>query len=80
MYPTGEAISPWYACWKASGYARAGLTDKAYEALIQSYKSVGVFGEMFEINEEGGKSMPEEEKKMEELIAKEVAKQLAQMK
>jgi len=28
------------------------LTDKAYEALTQSYKSVGVFGEMFEINEE----------------------------
>ena len=52
MYPTGETISPWYACWKASGYARAGLTDKAYEALTQSYKSVGVFGEMFEINEE----------------------------
>ena len=52
MYPTGEGISPWYACWKASGYARAGLTDKAYEALTQSYKSVGVFGEMFEINEE----------------------------
>lgn len=52
MYPTGRGISPWYACWKAAAYARAGLTDKAYRALIQAYPSAGVFGEMFEINEE----------------------------
>lgn len=52
MYPRGKSISPWYACWKAEGYARAKLADKAYESLTQSYSSAGVFGEMFEINEE----------------------------
>ncbi len=52
MYPTGQGISPWYACWKAAAYARAGLTDKAYYSLTQAYTSAGVFGEMFEINEE----------------------------
>ena len=52
MYPLGKSISPWYACWKAEGYARAKLTEKAYESLKQSYKSAGVFAELFEINEE----------------------------
>ena len=32
--------------------ARANLSDKAYKSLTQSYESVGVFDEMFEINEE----------------------------
>ncbi len=58
MYPGGSGISPWYACWKASGYARAKLTEKAYYALKQSYRSVGVFDEMFEINEETFGSLP----------------------
>ena len=52
MYPTGKGISPWYACWKAEGYARAKMTDKAYQSLKQAYSSSGVFDEMFEINEE----------------------------
>ena len=52
MYPIGGSISPWYACWKAEGYARIKNTEKAYDSLKQAYKSAGVFGEMFEINEE----------------------------
>jgi len=52
MYPEGTHISPWYACWKATAYARAKDADKAYDALRQAYLSVGVFDEMFEINEE----------------------------
>lgn len=52
MYPMGKSISSWYACWKASGYARAKMTEKAYDALRQAYPSAGVFGELFEINEE----------------------------
>lgn len=51
MYPVGNSISPWYACWKAESYARAKMPDKAYDALVQAYSSVGVFDEMFEINE-----------------------------
>jgi len=51
MYPVGNNISPWYAGWKALGYARAKLTEKAYESLQQAYPSAGVFGELFEINE-----------------------------
>lgn len=53
MYPTGKNISPWYACWKALGYARIGNADKAYPSLKQSYPSAGVFDELFEINEPG---------------------------
>ncbi|MBQ7038988.1 MAG: hypothetical protein IJN39_00300, partial [Clostridia bacterium] len=45
MYPTGKGISPWYACWKAEGYARAKMTDKAYQSLKQAYSSSGVFDE-----------------------------------
>ena len=52
MYPYGRGISPWYACWKALGYARIGKADSAYDSLKQSYTSAGVFNEMFEINEE----------------------------
>ena len=51
MYPVGNNISPWYAGWKALGYARAGMKEKALDALRQAYPSVGVFDEMFEINE-----------------------------
>ena len=51
MYPVGNNISPWYAGWKALGYARAKLTEKAYDSLQQAYPSAGVFGELFEINE-----------------------------
>lgn len=58
MYPMGKSISPWYACWKAEGYARVQMRDKAYEALRQAYPSVGVFCEMFEINEEERKLRP----------------------
>jgi hypothetical protein len=52
LYPYGKGISPWYACWKALGYARVGMRERAYDSLKQSYSSSGVFGEMFEINEE----------------------------
>ncbi|MBO5939553.1 MAG: hypothetical protein J6Q82_08695 [Clostridia bacterium] len=58
MYPVGKKISPWYACWKALGYARAKLGEKAYDALRQSYASVGVFHEMFEINEDACRRLP----------------------
>lgn len=58
MYNMGVHLSPWYACWKAEGYARCGMADKAYEALRQSYLSVGVFDEMFEINEPGVRLRP----------------------
>ena len=58
MYAMGAKISPWYACWKAEGYARAKMPDKAYEALLQSYESAGVFNEMFEINEEAVRLRP----------------------
>lgn len=51
MYPTGNGISPWYAGWKAVAYARAKQTEAAYHSLKQAYRSVGVFDEMFEINE-----------------------------
>ena len=58
MYPRGKNISSWYACWKAEAYARAKLTDKAYHSLTQSYKSIGVFNELFEINEPGVRIKP----------------------
>ena len=58
MYPIGSGISPWYACWKAEGYARAGIRDRAYAALKQAYPSAGVFNELFEINEEGCRIKP----------------------
>jgi hypothetical protein len=54
----GQSISPWYACWKAIAYARMGLSDKAYGSLTQSYSSVGVFDEMFEINEKNVRKRP----------------------
>ena len=47
----GRKVSPWYACWKAKGYARVKMAEKAYESLFQSYESAGAFNEMFEINE-----------------------------
>ena len=52
MYPVGKNLSPWYACWMALGYARINQAEKAYSSLKQAYKSVGVFDEMFEINEQ----------------------------
>lgn len=58
MYPGGTNISSWYACWKAESYARAKFADKAYGALKESYKSVGVFNELFEINEPGIRIKP----------------------
>lgn len=58
MYAVGQSISPWYACWKAIAYARMGLSDKAYGSLTQSYSSVGVFDEMFEINEKNVRKRP----------------------
>ena len=51
MYPIGKSISPWYACWKALAYARALRTEHAYLSLQQAYASIGVFHELFEINE-----------------------------
>lgn len=51
MYATGERISPWYACWQAEGFARSQMKNEAYACLKKAYDSVGVFNEMFEINE-----------------------------
>ena len=53
MYKVGRQVSPWYACWKDEGFARAGKGERAYAALRQAYASAGVFHEMFEINEPG---------------------------
>lgn len=58
MYPVGNQISPWYACWKALGYARSKMGDRAYGALKEAYASVGVFHEMFEINEDACHRLP----------------------
>lgn len=58
MYPWGKSISPWYACWKAMGYARVKNADKSFGALKQAYPSAGVFDEMFEINEQSTCSRP----------------------
>jgi len=51
MYNMGKQLSPWYACWQAEGFARIKNGDMAYAFLKQAYASVGVFSEMFEINE-----------------------------
>ena len=51
MYNMGKQLSPWYACWQAEGFARIKDGDMAYAFLKQAYASVGVFSEMFEINE-----------------------------
>lgn len=51
MYATGKRLSPWYACWQAEGFARIGDGENAYGFLKCAYESVGVFAEMFEINE-----------------------------
>lgn len=53
MYKVGRQVSPWYACWKAEGFARIGHGEEAYASLCQAYASTGVFHEMFEINEPG---------------------------
>ena len=51
MYAVGGGISSWYASWKAEGYARLKMPEEAYNSLVQALVSVGVFNEMFEINE-----------------------------
>ncbi|MBQ4110123.1 MAG: hypothetical protein IJC74_04495 [Clostridia bacterium] len=51
MYPFGEKMSIWYASWKAVSFARMGRADFAYTALKQTFESVGVFAETYEINE-----------------------------
>ncbi len=53
MYSMGGGVSSWYAAWKAAANARAGLGKAAYDYIKQSCLSVGVFNEMFEINEPG---------------------------
>ena len=58
MYPMGKNISAWYACWKAEAYARAKMPERAYAALQESYKSAGVFNELFEINEKAVRIKP----------------------
>lgn len=50
-YAVGKKVSPWYACWKANGFARCHMAKEAYDCTVQSFESVGVFGEMYEINE-----------------------------
>ena len=50
-YAVGKKVSPWYACWKANGFARCHMGKEAYECAVQAFESVGVFGEMYEINE-----------------------------
>ncbi len=58
MYQFGSGISPWYACWEAEGFARAGKAEETYRCLQRAYGSAGVFGEMFEINEEAFRVRP----------------------
>ncbi|MBR2370926.1 MAG: hypothetical protein IKA82_02780 [Clostridia bacterium] len=58
MYHEGVKVAPWYAAWKAVGYARCGMAKEAHENLLQVFDSVGVFGDMFEINEEVIKRRP----------------------
>lgn len=58
MYKTGKKVSPWYALWKAQAYARCRDAKEAYKHLSQSFDSVGVFGEMFEINEDSHRMRP----------------------
>ncbi len=50
-YAVGKKVSPWYASWKANGFALCHMGKEAYESAVQSLESVGVFGEMYEINE-----------------------------
>ncbi len=57
-YAVGKKVSPWYACWKANGFALCHMGEKAYESAIQSLESVGVFGEMYEINEPSKRYRP----------------------
>ena len=58
MYVRGKGISSWYACWKAEAYARANMGKEAQAALESSYRSAGVFGELYEINEPGVRWKP----------------------
>lgn len=58
MYRTGAGISPWYACWKAEGFARSRMVREAEAALRQVFASTGCFGEMFEINEPAYRGRP----------------------
>ena len=51
MYSAGSSISSWYAGWQAVAFARAHRGEQAYECLKKVYESMGVFNEMFEINE-----------------------------
>ena len=58
MYASGSCISSWYAGWQAAAFARSHLGDKAYECLTKVYESMGVFNEMFEINEPAKRITP----------------------
>jgi hypothetical protein len=58
MYKMGSQLSPWYAAWEAEGFARAHRGEEAYDCLKKAYDSVGVFGEMFEINEPAKRLRP----------------------
>ncbi len=58
MYKGGVRTSPWYACWKAEGYARCGMAKEAYASLAQCFEETGVFRELFEICEPGILSRP----------------------
>jgi hypothetical protein len=51
MYSVGKNISPWYACWKAEGFARSHKGEEAYASLKQAYRSAGAFHNMYEICE-----------------------------
>ncbi len=58
MYKTGKSLSPWYACWEAEGFARCAMPEEAYGCLKRAFESIGVFGEMFEINEPARRLRP----------------------
>lgn len=58
MYARGKRVSPWYACWKAEAFARVGMGKEAWECLCQAFESIGVFAEMFEINEPANRYRP----------------------
>ena len=52
MYATGKRICSWYSLWKAIYFIRRKNAAEAYDSILQSIGECGVFGEMFEINEE----------------------------
>ncbi|MBO5756018.1 MAG: hypothetical protein J6R89_08195 [Clostridia bacterium] len=51
MYIGGKGVNPWYAFWKATAFARMGMSELAHQSLKQGLRAAGEFNELFEINE-----------------------------